>query len=97
MALRDPEIPNHRERSSLQLMKYGNNQSDLYPTGKGTIANLVKKGWIEQGVNPGGARQFRITSAGRTALAARIREADRHRLAATSSVKPAAPPRGGGQ
>jgi hypothetical protein len=35
MALRDPEIPNHRERSSLQFMKYdrwivGN---DLYPAG----------------------------------------------------------------
>jgi hypothetical protein len=75
MALRDPEIPNHRERSSLQLMKddrwvVGN---DLYPAGEGTIASLVRKGWIEQGVDPRGARQFRITPAGRTALPARIR------------------------
>jgi hypothetical protein len=75
MALRDPEIPNHRERSSLQLMKHGNwvVQSDLYPAGNATIANLVRKGWIEQGVNPRGARQFRITPAGRTALPAIIR------------------------
>jgi DNA-binding PadR family transcriptional regulator len=75
MALRDPEIPNHRERSTLQLMKYdrwivGN---DLYPAGKGTIASLVKKGWIEQRTGPSGAHQFRITPAGRTALHARIR------------------------
>ena len=75
MALRDPEILNHRERSSLQLMKHGNwvLQTDLYPAGKATIASLVRKGWIEQGVNPRGARQFRITSAGRTALPAKIR------------------------
>jgi hypothetical protein len=75
MALRDPEIPNHRERSSLQLMTHGNwvLQADLYPAGKATIASLVRKGWIEQGVNPRGARQFRITPAGRTALPAKIR------------------------
>jgi hypothetical protein len=74
MALRDPEIPDHRERSTLHLMKHGNwvVRSDLYPAGKATIANLVRKGWIEQGVNPKGARQFRITPAVRTALAARI-------------------------
>jgi hypothetical protein len=75
MALRDPEIPDHRERSTLQLMKQGSwvVRSDLYPAGNATIANLVRKRWIEQGVNPRGARQFRITPAGRTALAARIR------------------------
>jgi hypothetical protein len=56
-------------------MKHGNwiVQNDLYPAGKAMIANLVRKGWIEQGVNPRGARQFRITPAGRTALPARIR------------------------
>jgi hypothetical protein len=75
MALRDPEIPDHRERSTLQLMKHGSwvVRNDLYPAGNATIANLVRKRWIEQGVNPRGARQFRITPAGRTALAARIR------------------------
>jgi hypothetical protein len=75
MALRDPEIPNHRERSSLQLMKHGNwvVQNDLYPAGNGTIASLVKKGWMEQRADPSGIDQFRITQAGRTALAARIR------------------------
>jgi hypothetical protein len=55
MALRDPEIPNHRDRSSLQLMNTETGLiSDLYP-GKGTIANLAKKGWIEQGVKILGA------------------------------------------
>jgi hypothetical protein len=75
MALRDPEIPNHRERSSLQLMAHGNwvLLPDLYPAGKATIASLVGKAWIEQGINPKGARQFRISSAGRSALPAKIR------------------------
>jgi hypothetical protein len=74
MALRDPEIPNHRERSSLQLMTHGNwvVQNDLYPAGKGTIASLVSKGWIDPGVNPSGARQFRITQTGKAALSAKI-------------------------
>jgi hypothetical protein len=75
MALRDPEIPNHRERSSLQAMIRGNwaVPSDLYPAEKGTIASLVRKGWIERRVDPSGAEQFRITQAGRTALPAKIR------------------------
>jgi hypothetical protein len=74
MALRDPKIPNHRERSSLQLMRQGNwvAQNHLYPAGKGTIASLVRKGWIEEGVNPSGARQFRITQTGEAALSAKI-------------------------
>ena len=75
MALRDPEIPNHRERSSLQSMTHGNwvAQNDLYPAGKGTLASLVSKGWIEPGANPSGTRKFRITQTGRTALSAKIR------------------------
>ena len=74
MALRDPEIPNHRERSSLQLMTHGRwvVGNDLYPAGKGTIASLARKGWIEQRADPSGAIQFRITQAGRTALHAKI-------------------------
>jgi hypothetical protein len=72
MAPRDPEIPNHRERLALQLMTHGNwaVAKDLYPAGKVTVANLVRKGWIDQGIEPTGARQFRITQAGRAALAA---------------------------
>jgi hypothetical protein len=75
MALRDPEIPNHRERSALQAMIHGNwvGRSDLYPAEKGTIASLVRKGWIEQRVDPPGAEQFRITQAGRAPLPAKIR------------------------
>jgi hypothetical protein len=73
MAHRDPEIPNHRERSSLQLMTHGNwvARNDLYPAGKGTVASLVSKGWIE--ANPSETRQFRITQTGRMALSAKIR------------------------
>jgi hypothetical protein len=75
MALRDPEIPNHRERASLQLMTHGNwvALKDLYPAGKGTVASLVSKGWIEADPNTSGIRQFHITQTGRTALSAKIR------------------------
>jgi hypothetical protein len=64
--------------SSLQSMTHGNwvAQTDLYPAGKGTVASLVSKGWIEQGVDPKGARQFRITPSGR--CPPEYVEADRH-------------------
>jgi hypothetical protein len=74
MALRDPKIPDSRERSALQLMKHGNwvARNDLYPTGKNAIASLVRKGWIEQRIGPSASKQLRITPAGRAALAAKI-------------------------
>jgi hypothetical protein len=73
MALRDPEIPNHRERSALQLINSGNwvIRNDLYPAGKATIASLVRKGWIEKQMVNGGAR-YLITPAGEAALKAKI-------------------------
>jgi hypothetical protein len=79
MALRDSEIPHHRERSSLQSIKHGNwvVQSELYPAAKGTIASMLRKGWIEQRVDPSGAEQFRITQAGKAALIAKIPESRR--------------------
>ena len=72
MALRDPKIPSHRERSALQLAKHGNwvVPKDLYPAGEGTIAGLIRKGWIEQKMGP--PEQLRITNAGRAALAVKI-------------------------
>jgi hypothetical protein len=75
MALRDPGIPNHRERSSLQSIKHGTwaNESDLYPAGKVTIASMLRKGWIEQWIDPSGVELFRITQAGKAALVAKIR------------------------
>jgi hypothetical protein len=50
MALRTPAIPNHRERSALQRTKHGDwvVLKDLYPAGEGTIASLIRKGWIER-------------------------------------------------
>jgi len=74
MALRDPKIPDSRERSALQLMKHGNwvVPKDIYPAGQMTIASMVRKGWIEQGAGPSGAQPLRITHAGRAALTAKI-------------------------
>jgi hypothetical protein len=74
MALRDSEIPHHRERSSLQSIKHGNwvVQTDLYPAGKGSIASMLRKGWIENRVDHSGAEQFRITQAGKAALVTKI-------------------------
>ena len=74
MPRRDPIIPNHRERSALQLMTHGNwlEGKDLYPTGKTAIASLVRKGWIEQRIGPSATKQLRITQAGRAALVAKI-------------------------
>jgi hypothetical protein len=73
MPPRDPEIPNHRERSALQLINSGNwvIRNDLYPAGNATIASLVRKGWIEKQMVSGGAR-YRITPAGEAALKAKI-------------------------
>jgi hypothetical protein len=67
-------IPQYRERSALQSIKYRNwvPQTALHPAGEGTIASMLRKGWIERQLGPGGAPQFRITQAGRTAIAAKI-------------------------
>jgi hypothetical protein len=68
-------IPHHGERASLQSIKDHNwvFQADLYPAGKGTIASMLKKGWIERRLDdPSGLIQFRITQAGKTAVVAKI-------------------------
>jgi hypothetical protein len=67
-------IPQHRERAALQSIKYRNwvPQTALHPAGEGTISNMLRKGWIEQQLGPGGAPQFRITEAGKAAIAAKI-------------------------
>jgi hypothetical protein len=50
-------IPHHRERASLQSIKDRNwvIQADLHPAGEGTIASMLRKGWIERQLGPGGA------------------------------------------
>jgi hypothetical protein len=67
-------VPQHRERSALQAIKYRSwvPQTALHPAGEGTIASMLRKGWIEQQLGPGGAPQFRITEAGKVAIAAKI-------------------------
>jgi hypothetical protein len=74
MAIRDSEIPHYRERASLQSIKHGNwiIQTALYPAGKQSIANMLRKGWIESRVDPSGAEQFRITQAGKDAMVTKI-------------------------
>jgi hypothetical protein len=67
-------IPQYRERAALQSIKYRTwvPQTALHPAGDGTIASMLRKGWIEHQLGPGGAPQFRITDAGKTAIAAKI-------------------------
>jgi hypothetical protein len=74
MVPRMSEIPNCRERAALQSIKYRSwvPQTSLHPAGEGTIASMLRKGWIEQQLGPGGALQFRITEAGKGAIAAKI-------------------------
>jgi hypothetical protein len=43
-----------------------------YPAGKGTIASMLRKSWIERRVDPAGVVQFRITQAGKAALKVKI-------------------------
>jgi hypothetical protein len=74
MAIRDSEIPHYRERASLQSIEHGNwvSQTALYPAGKQSIANMLRKGWIETEIASSGAHQFRITRAGKAALVTKI-------------------------
>jgi hypothetical protein len=74
MAPRVSGIPHHRERASLQSIKNRNwvIQADLHPAGKGTIASMLRKGWIERRADHAGSVQFRITEAGKAAVAAKI-------------------------
>src|SRR5258708_36229441 len=74
MAPRVAGIPQYRERAALQTIKYRSwvPQTALHPAGEGTIAIMLRKGWIERQLGPGGEPQFRITEAGKAATAAQI-------------------------
>jgi hypothetical protein len=74
MPARSSEIPHYRERAALQSIKHGSwvPQEALYPAGDGTVANMLRKGWIERQLGSGGAPQYRITEAGKIAIAAKI-------------------------
>jgi len=56
MAPRVAGIPQYRERAALQTIKYRSwvPQTALHPAGEGTIAIMLKKGWIERQLGPGG-------------------------------------------
>ena len=74
MAHRSPEIPQYRERVALQMIRHRKwvPQSVLHPAGEGTILSMLRKGWIERQLGPGGEPQFQITEAGKAAIAAKI-------------------------
>jgi hypothetical protein len=74
MPARISRIPQYRERAALQSIKFRSwvPQAALHPAGEGTIASMLRKGWIEQQLGPGGALQFRITEVGKVAIAAKI-------------------------
>jgi hypothetical protein len=74
MPPRISDIPQYRERAALQSIKNRNwaPQAALYPAGEVTIASMIRKGWLDRQIGPGGAPQFRITEAGKAAIAAKI-------------------------
>jgi hypothetical protein len=67
-------IPQYRERVALQSIKHRSwvPQTALHPAGEETIASMLRKGWLERQIGPGGTPQFRITEAGKAAIAAKI-------------------------
>jgi hypothetical protein len=71
---RSAQIPQYRERAALRSIKFRSwvPQTALHPAGEGTISSMLRKGWIEQQLGPGGELQFRITEVGKLAIAARI-------------------------
>ena len=74
VAKRAPHLPHNIQRTALQNM--GGCQwmlaRALYPAGKGTIAAMLAKGWIEASHGPGAQPLYRITLAGQEALKAQI-------------------------
>jgi hypothetical protein len=74
MPLRVSGIPQYRERAALQAIinRSWVPQAALHPAGDGTIASMIRKGWLERQLGSGGEPQFRVTEAGKTAIAATI-------------------------
>lgn len=74
MPSRDPEFPNYRERTALQAasLRTWATEYDLHPAGPGTIAILLRKGWLEKFSDEAGGPKFKITDVGSQALSARM-------------------------
>jgi hypothetical protein len=70
-----PDIPNFRERPTLQSLRHGRWSSiqSLLSIGPKTIAGMLRKGWIEVCVDGGtDLGKCRITDKGRAAFSAKI-------------------------
>jgi hypothetical protein len=74
VAQRPPHLPHSLERTALQKMSaiYGLPLAKLHPAGKGTVARMLAKGWIEQDLDGTAGAVYRITPAGKAALKEKI-------------------------
>jgi hypothetical protein len=74
MPARHSDFPNYRERSALQAATVRDSvtEHDMHPAGAGTIAVLMRKGWLERLEDATGAPKFKITPVGSQALAAQL-------------------------
>jgi hypothetical protein len=72
MPSRPSHLPNHRERTAMQLLRAHGELPllKLHPTGPTTIAKMVQKDWVERV----GSDSYRITPAGEAALRAELPE-----------------------
>lgn len=69
-ALRPSHLPNHRERTALQLLRTHGELPilKLHPTGLATVSKMVEKAWIERV----GSDVYRLTPAEEAALRAEL-------------------------
>jgi hypothetical protein len=74
MPARPSHLPQNVERSALQKLRatQGLASAQLHPAGKGTIAKMVEKGWIESQLDARAGTRYCITPAGEAALKAKI-------------------------
>jgi hypothetical protein len=70
MPTRTSHLPNHRERTALQLLRAHGELTllKLHPTGLATVTKMVEKDWLERV----GSDVYRITPTGETALRAEL-------------------------
>jgi hypothetical protein len=66
MPARDPDFPNYRERTALQAasLRAWATEYDLHPAGPGTIAVLLRKGWLEKLSDAARGPKFKISETG---------------------------------
>jgi hypothetical protein len=69
MPKRPDHIPNATQRQAMQFIRAAKPNISSF-VGRGTIINLLEKGWIEP-VSPG-HKEYRVTPAGEVAIKAKI-------------------------